>query len=105
MQFSVATDDFLQYCAIERQYSSHTIQAYTADLSDFRKWLPVEVALPEISETTLKTYLANMIGERKLAAATVQRRFACLRAFFRRLSDLGQMSDPFLGLAASYPSS
>jgi site-specific recombinase XerD len=56
---------------------------------------PVEIALPEISEATLKTYLANMVGERKLAAATVRRRFACLRAFFRRLADLGHMSDPF----------
>jgi integrase/recombinase XerD len=88
-------DDFLQFCAVERQHSTHTIQAYTADLSDFRKWLPLDVVLPEISETTLKTYLANMVGERKLAAATVRRRFACLRAFFRRLSDLGHMPDPF----------
>jgi site-specific recombinase XerD len=95
MQFSVATDEFLQFCAVERRHSHHTIQAYTADLSDFRKWLPVEVALEEVSEANLKEYLANMVGERELASATIRRRFACLRAFFRRLSDLGHMPDPF----------
>jgi integrase/recombinase XerD len=95
MQFFAAMNEFLQFCAVERQLSNHTIQAYTADLSDFRKWLPVEVGLLEISEATLKSYLTNMVGERKLAAATVRRRFACLRAFFRRLSDLGHMPDPF----------
>lgn len=95
MQFCVAMNEFLQYCAVERQLSHHTIQAYTADLSDFRKWLPADVAFTEVSEATLKLYLANMVGGRKLAAATVRRRFACLRAFFRRSSDLGHMSDPF----------
>ena len=95
MQFSVAIDEFLRFCALERRHSQHTIQAYTADLSDFRKWLSVEIALQEVSETNLKEYLANMVGERKLAASTIRRRFACLRAFFRRLADLGHMADPF----------
>jgi integrase/recombinase XerD len=103
MQFCVAINEFLQFCAVERQLSNHTIQAYTADLSDFRKWLPAEAALLEISEATLKTYLTNMVGERKLAAATVRRRFACLRAFFRRLSDLGHMPDPFAAWKLQLP--
>ena len=103
MQFSVAMDDFLRYCAVERRHSHHTVQAYTADLSDFRKWLPVEVALVEVSEVNLKGYLADMVGERRLAAATVRRRFACLRAFFRRLSDLGHMPDPFIAWQLRLP--
>ena len=35
------------------------------------------------------------MGERKLTPATIRRRFACLRAFFRRLVNREQMSDPF----------
>jgi integrase/recombinase XerD len=53
------------------------------------------VRLEDVSEATLKAYLADMFGRRKLAVSTVRRRFACLRAFFRRLVDLGEMSDPF----------
>lgn len=103
MQFRVATEDFLRFCAIERQLSQHTLQAYTADLADFRKWLPSEVPMQEVSTATLKDYLAEMVSKRKLAVATVRRRLACLRAFFRRVADLEQMPDPFAGWRLQLP--
>jgi site-specific recombinase XerD len=95
MQFRVAVDDFLRFCRLERQLSPHTLQAYTSDLADFRKWLPAGAAASDITIDTLKSYLEYMIGERKLTTATVRRRFACLRAFFRRLTELESASDPF----------
>lgn len=95
MRFRVAADDFLRFCAAERQLSELTIQAYTADLADFRRWFPNSAEIDVISEVTLKDYLANMITVRNLSPATVRRRFACLRAFFRRLSDQQQMPNPF----------
>ncbi len=94
MQFSVAVGGFLRFCAAERQLSEHTLKAYASDLADFGKWLPANVALTDVSSATLKGYLENLIGDRKLAPATVRRRFACLRAIFRRLADLGHSSDP-----------
>jgi integrase/recombinase XerD len=103
MPLRTAIDDFLHFCAVERQLSHHTLQAYTSDLADFRKWLSSSVLLSEISGATLKNYLENMVGERKLALATVRRRFACLRAFFRRLTDLGCVSDPFAGWRLRLP--
>jgi integrase/recombinase XerD len=103
MQFRVAVDDFLRFCSVERQLSEHTLLAYTADLADFRKWLPANVPIPEIYESTLKDYLTDMVEERKLAVATVRRRFACLRAFFRRLAGLGQTSDPFVAWRLQLP--
>lgn len=95
MQFRVAVDDFLRFCAAERQLSEHTLKAYASDLADFVKWLPANLALTDVSAATLKGYLEDLIRDRKLAAATARRRFACLRAFFRRLVDLGHLSDPF----------
>jgi integrase/recombinase XerD len=95
MQFRPAIDEFLRFCRLERQLSTHTLQAYTSDLADFRKWLQPDVAVTEITTDTLKSYLENMVGDRKLTTATVRRRFACLRAFFRRLKDLEKASDPF----------
>jgi integrase/recombinase XerD len=103
MQFRVAVDDFLHFCSVERQLSQHTVQAYTADLSDFRKWLPVGTPITDVSEVVLKNYLSEMVGRRKLAVATVRRRFACLRAFFRRLTELGQVSDPFVSWRLRIP--
>jgi integrase/recombinase XerD len=90
----VAVDDFLRFCAVERQLSPHTLKAYAADLGDFRKWLPVGIALADISSNTLTDYLADMAA-RKLSVATVRRRFACLRAFFRWRAEVGDAPNPF----------
>jgi integrase/recombinase XerD len=90
-----AVDEFLRFCAAERQLSPHTVQAYTADLSDFCRSLPAESTIDAITETTLREYLAGLIGARKLSAATVRRRFACLRVFFRRLAKAGAAPDLF----------
>jgi integrase/recombinase XerD len=43
----------------------------------------------------LKEYLEDMVGSRKLTVATVRRRFACLRAFFRRACERDDCADPF----------
>ncbi len=99
MQFCVAVDEFLRFCSLERQLSAHTVAAYSADLRDFRKWLKADVAIGDVTSAMLKDYLEEMVGSRKLAVATVRRRFACLRAFFRRAATKepheDQHADPF----------
>jgi site-specific recombinase XerD len=82
-------------CAAERQLSQHTVLAYAADLSDFCRSVPAGSSIDSMTETTLREYLAALIGVRKLSAATVRRRFACLRVFFRRLTKLGLAKDLF----------
>lgn len=94
MQFGVAVREFLRFCELERQLSAHTVQAYAADLGDFRKWLKADVAIGDVSPAMLKNYLEDMVGERKLTVATVRRRFACLRAFFRRAAGKEGCPDP-----------
>jgi integrase/recombinase XerD len=95
MLLSSAADDFLRYCAVERQLSQHTVQAYAADLADFRRSLPAGALAAEVNVATLQAYLAEMVGVRKLSVATVRRRFACLRAFFRKLVRQSDLPDPF----------
>jgi site-specific recombinase XerD len=95
MLLNVAVEDFLRYCAIERQLSQHTVEAYANDLSDFCRFLPTGASIGTISEVELTKYLADLLDRRKLAVATVRRRFACLRAFNRRLVTLGKATDLF----------
>ena len=95
MGFHFTKNDFLRFCAVERRLSRHTIQAYSFDLLDFRKWLPPRMKYDCVTEKDLKRYLENMVSERGLSPATIRRRFACLRSFFRRLSELDQTKDPF----------
>ena len=95
MQYREAAEDFLRFCAVERQLSQHTLSAYAGDLADFRSWLRADVAIADVTILTLKDYLGEMVSTRKLATATVRRRFACLRAFFKRATERTQTADPF----------
>lgn len=102
MDIRAAINDFVQHCTVERRLSENTLQAYACDLADFTAWLPAST-LTEISTDSLKAYLQAMVADRKLAAATVRRRIACLRAFFRRSADLGLLDDPFASWKLSLP--
>jgi site-specific recombinase XerD len=102
MEIGAAVDDFLLYCTAERRLAENTILAYKCDLADFSAWLTPST-IQEISTDTLKTYLQVMVVERQLAAATVRRRIACLRAFFRRIADFGMLTDPFYGWRLTLP--
>ena len=95
MFLSDAVDEFLRFCATERQLSQHTLQAYKADLLDFYRNVPANSSLDFVTEMTLREYLSDLVGVRKLSVATVRRRFACLRVFFRRLKKLGLAADLF----------
>jgi integrase/recombinase XerD len=103
MQVAEAIKEFLHYCAVERQLSSNTLQAYACDLTDFSSWYRASHPASEITTETLKAYLDCMVVARKLAAATVRRRIACLRAFFRRVNERGLLEDPFSGWRLALP--
>jgi integrase/recombinase XerD len=104
MEICAAVDDFLKYCEVERQLSKNTLQAYGCDLADFTAWLATSTLTSRgLSTNSLKAYLNVLVAERSLAVSTVRRRIACLRAFFRRIAELGVLADPFLGWRLSLP--
>src|ERR1700737_4560354 len=97
MLVEASVAEFVRFCAVERQLSAHTIQAYACDLNDFTKWLPPGTEVSAVTTDTLKSYLECMVSGRKLAMATVRRRIACLRCFFGRLGELDHVVIPFTG--------
>jgi site-specific recombinase XerD len=103
MNLAKAVKKFIDYCAVERQLSQNTLQAYSYDLVDFGRWLPVRKAVTAIRTETLRAYLEDMVSQRKLSPSTVRRRLACLRAFFRYLDDNGDVADPFIGWRLKLP--
>lgn len=103
MSLRDACKQFLDYCSLERRLSQCTLDAYACDLADFRKWLPRGSDLPSIETGTLRDYLEEMVGQRKLSTATVRRRFACLRAFFRYTEATYSTPNPFEGWKLSLP--
>ncbi|WGR75054.1 MULTISPECIES: tyrosine-type recombinase/integrase [unclassified Bradyrhizobium] len=95
MLISSAVAEYLRYCAIERQLSPHSLQAYAVDLNDFRRFLGADRSVESIIGADLGAYLSDLLERRRLSISTARRRFACLRTFFRRTAVLEPAADPF----------
>jgi integrase/recombinase XerD len=84
------TLDFLAYLELERGLSRNTLEAYRSDLQQFGEFLSRRAVDPlAVQPADLRAYvseLANGSGRRGAAApATLQRKIACLRSFYRHL--------------------
>ena len=85
-------DTFIDYMALERGASPHTIRAYRKDLDLFaaflrEKGLPTDVAL--IDHLTIRLYLGHLYQEKRIKRTSVVRKLATLRTFFRYLKREG----------------
>jgi integrase/recombinase XerD len=84
------TFDFLGYLELERGLSRNTLEAYRSDLQQFGEFLERRGLDPlEVQTTDLAAFVSELATggpERRAAApATLQRKIACLRSFYRHL--------------------
>ena len=82
--------DFLAYLELERGLSRNTLEAYRSDLLQFGEFLQRRgLSAVETGHSDLAAFLSELAGgagERPpVAAATLQRKAACLRSFYRHL--------------------
>jgi integrase/recombinase XerC len=98
MSFADATRAFERHLAAERNLSEHTRRAYRSDLEQLAAWLGASA--PEAVEPDdLRGFLASR--HRELHPATIGRRLAAIRAFYRWLLREGRIArDPSAGLVA-----
>jgi len=98
--------DFLAYLELERGLSRNTLEAYRSDLLQVGVFLEREgtgaLDVTQRQLTKFLTQLASGSGDRPpVAPATVQRKIACLRSFYRHLRREGMLdSDPSAELRA-----
>ncbi|MBF0189720.1 MAG: tyrosine recombinase XerC [Magnetococcales bacterium] len=90
--------DFLRHLATERHYSDHTTAAYRNDLTRFAEFWQQHTraslsadTLPTIRPADLRAFLA-MERRAGKAKATLQRRMASVRAWFRFLERTGVLA-------------
>ena len=86
MEIQRVIDDFIQYLQIERNASPETVRNYAGDLEAFHKYLtpPKEStpALSKIDHTVIREFV-GWLHERGLHKASIARRIAALRSFFK----------------------
>jgi integrase/recombinase XerD len=97
--------DFLAYLELERGVSQNTLQSYRSDLLQFGEFLvkrgtTAEEAGPRDVGDFL-TALAAGDNDAPVATATIQRKAACLRSFYRHLRREGILdSDPTAAISS-----
>jgi len=84
------TLDFLGYLEIERGLSRNTLEAYRSDLQQFGQFLHRRKLDPlAVAPVDLAAFVSELAeghdGRSPVAPATLQRKIACLRSFYRHL--------------------
>jgi integrase/recombinase XerD len=98
--------DFLAYLEFERGLSRNTLEAYRSDLLQLGAFLGRRgVDVVDVQHADLSAFLAELAsggeGRAPVAAATLQRKAACLRSFYRHLRREGVLDrDPTADLRA-----
>jgi integrase/recombinase XerD len=89
--------DFLAYLELERGLSRNTLQAYRSDLLQFGEFLQRRAIGPlQAQHGDLASFLAELaVAAPPVSAATLRRKAACLRSFYRHLRREGAIAhDP-----------
>ena len=82
--------EFLGYLELERGLSRNTLEAYRSDLEQYGAYLrtheldPLRITPPELAGF-VSSLAEGRDGRRAVAPATLQRKIACLRSFYRHL--------------------
>jgi integrase/recombinase XerC len=92
VDISAIIDRFIEYISLERGASPHTSRAYRKDLELFAVFLQ-EQGLPcdvtKIDYLTIRLYLGHLYQARQIKRASVIRKLASLRTFFKYLKREG----------------
>ncbi len=89
-RFEQLTLDFLAHLELERGLSRNTLHAYQSDLAQFGRYLATHGVSPlQAVHSDLAGFLAELaVGDERrgpASPATLQRKAACLRSFYRHL--------------------
>ena len=100
MKVNEAVAQFLSHCRCERNLSAHTIRAYGSDLREFIAFANTHAIsdLELIGTDHIRRYLNWLLDSGRLAATSIRRRAATLRALYSWLEDQGLLASSPLRL-------
>ncbi|MFT4016959.1 MAG: tyrosine-type recombinase/integrase [Agriterribacter sp.] len=101
--YHIYLQSFIDYIKFEKRFSQHTVIAYEKDLEQFFTYLEQERDSPpiiEIQSTYIKSWLANMMKDKR-SAKTVNRKISTLKAFFKQQLKTGGLESTPMGTIVS----
>lgn len=84
-------NSFLQYIRYERNYSDHTIGAYSNDLCQFELYLKEETDLSgftDVGPDVIRNWIVTLLND-KISPVSVNRKLSSLKSFYKFLLKLG----------------
>lgn len=82
---TIARDEFLEHCRVAKCLSPHTLRAYRLDLALFTSHIGADSDVTTVDRDAIRDYARVLLDVHRFKPATVRRRIATLRAFFRWL--------------------
>lgn len=90
-------DKFLSYLKVEKNSSLHTVANYSVDLRDLADFLS-DKPLEQVDVIDIRKFLVHL-RQRNFQKASIARKMACLRSFFKFLCREGlRKNNPMVGL-------
>ena len=86
-------EKFLEYIAVERRYSAHTVTSYRKDLGDFLSFVMETEGHEDLSKVNKKVVRNFMVSlsENKIAKRSINRKLSSLRSFYLFLLKTGDI--------------
>lgn len=84
-------ESFLKYIQLQRRYSPKTVLAYQTDLEQFQQFLVREFEIQDwttVNFATVRSWVVHL-AEQELNPASINRKMACLRSFYKYLMKQG----------------
>ena len=76
-------EDFKTYLSVEKNFSEHTLNAYTSDIVSFMLWLE-NISCTDVNFDKLREYL-HFIQRFEYKKTTIARKIASIRTFYKFL--------------------
>ncbi len=93
-----AIDRFVEYLSIEKGGSPRTARAYRYDIEMFFRFIQLPTNAVQFQH--IRKFLSHLRTNRKYSNASIRRKMACLRSFFRFLKKEGLINvDPTAGFS------
>lgn len=96
-------DSFLEYLKSERNYSLATVENYAIDLVQFETFfesLNEGVTWETVDASVVREWEVQLLDDKKMSAASVNRKLSALRSFYRYLLMVGKVEvNPTLKVA------